>query len=93
MKTKINKESFVSRKFIMMIVIFIVSCIFLWFEKIGEKSAIIVWLTTGFSYGMWNILEKLISNISIRNILSLDNTSNVDAIKYVINKVTDDEYK
>lgn len=66
--------SFFGKKFLIFFVILILASVFCWFGKMNEKYTMIIWIMTSVFYGFWNVLQKLVDQITlgdIRSILSL----------------------
>lgn len=62
---------FLSRKFLMMMVVFVVASVFAWFGKITSTQVCYIWIFTGMMYGLWNVLQSFISSIKISDIVDI----------------------
>lgn len=63
--------SFFGKKFLIFFVILILASVFCWFGKMNEKYTMIIWIMTSVFYGFWNVLQKLVGQITLSDIRGL----------------------
>ena len=68
--------SFLSKKFQLYFVVFIISVIFRWFEKIPAKETLIIWILVPTLYAFWNVVNKLINQVTVKDIKDVVNRKN-----------------
>lgn len=57
-----------SKKFILFTLIFVISTVFRWFDKMPAKYTAIIWISVGIIYGFWNVVNKLINQLTLDDI-------------------------
>lgn len=66
--TKERLISFMSKKFLVFFIVLVLSSVFCWFGKMNEKYTMIIWISSSIFYGFWNVIQKLIDQLTIKDI-------------------------
>lgn len=60
--------SLLSKKFILFFIVFIIATVFRWFDKMPANYTVIVWIGVPTIYAFWNVVNKLINQITLKDI-------------------------